>query len=56
MLLLNRIMTHFKKLLLFACAPIKITGHGDMDILKKYIKADHLDVVQKFTDKYDYFD
>lgn len=35
---------------------IKITGHGDIDILKKYIKADHLDVVQKLTDKYDYFD
>lgn len=35
---------------------IKITGHGNIDILKKYIKADHLDVVQKLTDKYDYFD
>ncbi len=35
---------------------IKITGHGDIDILKKYIKADQLDVVQKLTDKYDYFD
>ena len=35
---------------------IKITGHKDIDILKKYIKADQLDVVQKLTDKYDYFD
>jgi len=25
-------------------------------MLKRYIKADQLDVVQKLTDKYDYFD
>ena len=35
---------------------IKITGHKDLDMLRKYIKADQLDVVQKLTDKYDYFD
>ena len=26
------------------------------EMLKRYIKADQLDVVQKHTDKYDYFD
>ena len=35
---------------------MKITGHTTPEMLKKYIKADQLDVVQKLTDKYDYFD
>ena len=34
---------------------MKITGHTTPEMLKKYIKADQLDVVQKLTDKYDYF-
>ena len=34
---------------------IKITGHQDLEMLRKYIKVDQLDVVQKLTDKYDYF-
>ena len=35
---------------------MKVTGHASPEILKKYIKADNLDVAQKLTDKYDYFD
>ena len=34
---------------------MKVTGHASPEILKKYIKADNLDVAQKLTDKYDYF-
>lgn len=34
----------------------KITGHSSTKMLKKYIKADELEVVEKITDKYDYFD
>ena len=34
---------------------IKITGHQDLEMLRKYIKADHLDVAEKLSDKYDYF-
>lgn len=34
---------------------MKVTGHTSPAMLKKYIKADQLDVVQKLTDKYDYF-
>lgn len=35
---------------------MKITGHSSPVMLKKYIKADQLTVVEKITDKYDYFD
>lgn len=35
---------------------MKVTGHTTIEMLKRYIKADQLDVVQKLTDKYDYFD
>ena len=35
---------------------IKITGHTNPTMLRKYIKADELEVVEKITDKYDYFD
>lgn len=35
---------------------MKITGHSTPIMLKKYIKADELEVVDKITDKYDYFD
>ena len=34
---------------------MKVTGHTTPKMLKKYIKADSLEVVQKLTDKYDYF-
>ena len=34
---------------------IKITGHQDLEMLRKYIKADHLDVAEKHSDKYAYF-
>jgi integrase len=34
---------------------MKVTGHASPEILKKYIKADNLDVAQKLSDKYDYF-
>lgn len=34
----------------------KITGHTSPAILRKYIKAENLTVVEKITDKYDYFD
>ena len=35
---------------------IKITGHTSPVMLKKYIKADQLEVVDKIVKKYDYFD
>ena len=35
---------------------IKITGHSTPMMLKKYIKADKLEVLEKITDKYTYFD
>ena len=35
---------------------MKITGHSSPMMLKKYIKADQLEVVSKITDKYRYFD
>lgn len=35
---------------------IKITGHASPAILKKYIRADELTVLQKITDNYSYFD
>ena len=34
---------------------MKITGHTSPKMLKKYIRADSLQVVEKLTDKYDYF-
>lgn len=34
---------------------MKVTGHASPKMLKKYIKADSLEVVEKFTDKYEYF-
>ena len=34
---------------------IKITGHTTPVMLRKYIRADKLEVVEKITDKYDYF-
>jgi len=34
---------------------MKVTGHASPEILKKYIKADNLDVAEKLSDKYDYF-
>ncbi len=34
---------------------MKVTGHSSPAMLKKYIKADSLKVVEKLTDKYDYF-
>lgn len=35
---------------------MKITGHTSTAMLRKYIKAENLTVVEKITDKYDYFD
>ncbi len=35
---------------------MKVTSHTTPEMLKRYIKTDQLDVVQKLTDKYDYFD
>lgn len=35
---------------------MKITGHSTPQTLKRYIKADELEVVDKIVDKYDYFD
>ena len=35
---------------------MKITGHSSPNMLKKYIKADQLEVVDKTIDKYNYFD
>ena len=34
---------------------MKVTGHSSPTMLKKYIKADSLEIVAKLTDKYDYF-
>ena len=34
---------------------MKVTGHTSPKMLKKYIKADSLEVVEKLTDKYEYF-
>lgn len=34
---------------------MKVTGHSSPTMLKKYIRADSLEVVEKLTDKYDYF-
>lgn len=34
---------------------MKITGHSTPSMLKKYIKADCLEVVEKLSDRYDYF-
>ena len=34
---------------------MKITGHTSPLMLKRYIKADELEVVQKIVEKYDYF-
>ena len=34
---------------------MKITGHTTPAMLKKYIKADSLEIVEKLTEKYDYF-
>ena len=34
---------------------MKITGHTTPVMLKKYIKADRLEVVHKIMTKYDYF-
>lgn len=35
---------------------MKVTGHSSPIMLKKYIKADQLEVIEKITDKYNYFD
>ena len=35
---------------------MKITGHSTVQNLKKYIKADEIEVLEKIVDKYDYFD
>ena len=35
---------------------MKITGHTSPSMLKKYIKADQLEVVDKIVAKYNYFD
>ena len=35
---------------------MRITGHTSPTMLKKYIKADSLEVADKITDKYTYFD
>lgn len=35
---------------------MKITGHTSLAMLRKYIKAENLTVVEKITDKYNYFD
>ena len=35
---------------------MKITGHSTPAMLKKYIKADQLEVVDKIVKKYNYFD
>jgi hypothetical protein len=34
---------------------LPLTGHASPKMLKKYIKADTLEVVEKLTDKYEYF-
>lgn len=35
---------------------MKITGHSNPDVLKRYIKADQFDVTEKIVSKYNYFD
>lgn len=35
---------------------MKVTSHTTPEMFKRYIKTDQLDVVQKLTDKYDYFE
>lgn len=35
---------------------MKITGYTSPAMLRKYIKAENLTVVEKITDKYNYFD
>lgn len=35
---------------------MKITGHATEEMLRKYIKADQLEVVEKLSSKYEYFD
>jgi hypothetical protein len=35
---------------------MRITGHTSPTMLKKYIKADSIEVADKITDKYNYFD
>ena len=35
---------------------MKVTGHSSPQMLKKYIKADELEVVEKLIGKYNYFD
>lgn len=35
---------------------MKITGNATPAMLRKYIKAENLTVVEKITDKYNYFD
>lgn len=35
---------------------MKITGHTSPAVLKKYIRADELEVVDKIKGKYNYFD
>ena len=35
---------------------MRITGHTSPTMLKKYIKADSLEVAYKITEKYSYFD
>ena len=34
---------------------MKVTGHRSPVMLKKYIRAGSLQVVEKLTDKYEYF-
>ena len=34
---------------------MKVTGHTTPKMLKKYIRAESLEVVEKLTDKYEYF-
>ena len=34
---------------------MKVTGHSSPVMLKKYIRAGSLQVVEKLTDKYEYF-
>ena len=34
---------------------MKVTGHASPKMLKKYTKADSLEVVEKLADKYEYF-
>ena len=34
---------------------MKVTGHTSPATLRKYIKAENLEVVEKLTDKYEYF-